>query len=73
LVARHSLPGVGVVCCFSDVDLRLMTFDKINRRLHLYLGLFLGPWLVMYGVSSFILIHQSWFGLRASACVGTAI
>jgi hypothetical protein len=41
-----------------------MTFDKINRRLHLYLGLFLGPWLVMYGVSSFILIHQSWFGLE---------
>jgi hypothetical protein len=38
-----------------------MTFDKINRRTHLYLGLLLLPWLLMYGVSSFIIIHQSWF------------
>jgi hypothetical protein len=40
----------------------MITFDKINRRTHLYLGLFLLPWLLMYGVSSFIVIHQSWFG-----------
>jgi hypothetical protein len=38
-----------------------MTFDKINRRVHLYLGLALAPWLLMYGVSSFIVIHQTWF------------
>jgi hypothetical protein len=38
-----------------------MTFDKFNRRTHLYLGLFLMPWLFMYGLSSFIIIHQSWF------------
>lgn len=38
-----------------------MTFDKINRRTHLYLGLFLMPWLLIYGFSSFIIIHQSWF------------
>ena len=41
-----------------------MTFDKLNRRTHLYLGLFLLPWLFMYGLSSFIIIHQSWFGLN---------
>src|ERR1051326_615189 len=40
----------------------MTTFDKINRRTHLYLGLFLMPWLLMYGVSSFIIIHESWFG-----------
>jgi len=34
-----------------------MTFNKINRRTHLYLGLFLLPWLTMYGVSSAIIIH----------------
>ena len=39
-----------------------MSFDKINRRTHLYLGLFLMPWLLMYGVSSLLIIHQSWFG-----------
>jgi hypothetical protein len=36
-------------------------FDRINRRTHLYLGLFLIPWLFMYGLSSLIIIHQSWF------------
>lgn len=40
----------------------MVSFDKINRRTHLYLGLFLMPWLLMYGVSSFIIIHQPWFG-----------
>ncbi len=39
----------------------MITFDKINRRAHLYLGLFLMPWLLMYGVSSFIVIHNKWF------------
>ncbi len=38
-----------------------MTFDKTNRRTHLYSGLFLVPWLLIYGISSFIIIHQSWF------------
>ena len=37
------------------------SFDRINRRTHLYSGLFLLPWLLMYGVSSFLVIHQSWF------------
>jgi hypothetical protein len=38
-----------------------MSFNLINRRTHLYLGLFLLPWLTMYGVSSFIVIHKTWF------------
>jgi len=36
-------------------------FDQINRRTHLYLGLFLTPWLLMYGVSSFLISHNAWF------------
>jgi hypothetical protein len=39
----------------------MKTFDKINRRTHLYLGLLLMPWLFMYGLSSLIIIHRSWF------------
>src|SRR5215510_2057711 len=39
----------------------MITFDKFNRRAHLYLGLLLMPWLMMYGISSFIVIHHSWF------------
>ena len=41
----------------------MASFNKINRRTHLYLGLFLLPWLLMYGASSAIVIHQSWFKL----------
>jgi len=39
----------------------MKTFDKINRRTHLYLGLGLMPWLFVYGLSSLIVIHRSWF------------
>jgi hypothetical protein len=39
----------------------MTNFDKINRRTHLFLGLFLMPWLLMYGASSLMIIHQSWF------------
>src|SRR6185503_3391014 len=56
---------VGTVRCLRCFDLSqkhlMITFDKINRRAHLYLGLFLMPWLLMYGVSSFIVIHRAWF------------
>jgi len=38
-----------------------MTFDRVNRRIHLYLGLILIPWVMMYGASSFIISHHAWF------------
>ncbi len=40
----------------------MTTFDRINRRAHLYLGLVLIPWVVMFGVSSFVISHHAtWF------------
>jgi len=40
----------------------MITFDRVNRRAHLYLGLVLIPWVMMYGVSSFVISHHaSWF------------
>lgn len=39
----------------------MKSFDLINRRTHLYLGLFLIPWLLMYGLSSFLISHHAWF------------
>jgi hypothetical protein len=39
----------------------MKSFDHFNRRTHLYLGLFLTPWLVMYGFSSFLISHHAWF------------
>lgn len=39
----------------------VITFDRLNRRAHLYLGLMLVPWVMMYGLSSLIISHQSWF------------
>jgi hypothetical protein len=39
----------------------MKSFDRINRRTHLYLGLVLVPWMLMFGASSFIISHQGWF------------
>src|SRR5437868_7036410 len=36
-----------------------MTFDRINRRTHLYLGIALTPWFLLYAVSSVVLNHGS--------------
>jgi len=38
-----------------------MTFDKINRRTHLYAALFFMPWFFVYGISSLVFSHPSWF------------
>lgn len=39
---------------------------KIVRRTHLYAGLFLAPWVALYGVSGFIFNHHAWFADPAS-------
>ena len=36
-----------------------MTFDRINRRTHLYLGIALTPWFLLYALSSVVLNHGS--------------
>lgn len=38
-----------------------LTFDKVNRRAHLYLGLVLAPWFLLYAASGFVLNHGAWF------------
>lgn len=38
-----------------------MTFHHLNRRTHLYLALFLLPWLFLYGVSSIVFSHGPYF------------
>jgi hypothetical protein len=35
-----------------------MTFNRLNRRLHLYLALVLLPWVVMYALSSLVFSHE---------------
>jgi hypothetical protein len=44
-----------------------MTVSHFNRRLHLYLGLVLLPWLFMYGVSSIPFAHNQYFQQRDEA------
>lgn len=43
-----------------------MTLDRFIRRTHLYLGLALLPWLLVYGVSSLLLSHPTWFAQPAA-------
>lgn len=38
-----------------------MKFPHFNRRLHLYLGLGLLPWFLLYGVSSAVFSHGAYF------------
>lgn len=36
-------------------------FSKVLRRVHMYLALFLTPWVLMYTVSTFVMNHREWF------------
>jgi hypothetical protein len=36
-------------------------FSKILRRSHMYLALFLTPWVLMYTLSTFVMNHRTWF------------
>ena len=40
---------------------RRLTFDWLNRRMHLYLALALLPWFLVYGASSVFFSHPTWF------------
>jgi len=44
-----------------------MIYARLNRRLHLYLGLALLPWLFMYGISSVPFAHNQFFEERDRA------
>ena len=44
-----------------------MTSLTLNRRVHLYLGLALLPWFLMYGVSSIPFAHNAFFDQRDRA------
>src|SRR5262245_58543333 len=44
-----------------------MTFPHLNRRIHLYLGLSLLPWLFMYWISSLPFAHNEVFQRLAAA------
>lgn len=39
----------------------MIVFSKILRRTHLYLALFLTPWVLMYTLSTFVMNHRDWF------------
>lgn len=36
-------------------------FSKVLRRTHLYMALFLTPWILMYTASTFVMNHRDWF------------
>ena len=39
-----------------------MNYGHLTRRLHLYLGMALLSWFVMYGITSIPFAHNTWFG-----------
>lgn len=36
-------------------------FSKVLRRTHMYLALFLAPWVLIYTLSTFVMNHRDWF------------
>lgn len=40
---------------------RWLPWDRLMRASHLYTGMFLVPWMVVYAVSAFCLNHMTWF------------
>ncbi len=40
---------------------RWVRWDRWMRAVHLYTGLFLAPWMIVYAVSAFFLNHNEWF------------
>jgi hypothetical protein len=38
-----------------------VSFSRILRRVHMYLGLFLAPWLLMYALSTIVMNHRAMF------------
>jgi hypothetical protein len=40
---------------------RWMVWDRVMRVTHLYTGLFLVPWMMVYAISAFCLNHYTWF------------
>jgi hypothetical protein len=44
-----------------------VTLPHLNRRVHLYLGLSLLPWFLMYGISSVPFAHNQYFSQRDAA------
>ena len=40
---------------------RWVRWDRLMRALHLYTGLLLVPWMMVYAVSAFCLNHNEWF------------
>lgn len=36
-------------------------FSKVLRRTHMYLALFLAPWVLIYTLSTFVMNHREWF------------
>lgn len=39
-------------------------FSRLVRRTHMYLALFLFPWMLMYAVSTTVMNHRAWFTAR---------
>ena len=41
---------------------RWVRWDRLMRALHLYTGMFLVPWMMVYAISAFLVNHKEWFG-----------
>src|SRR5262245_63229330 len=43
-------------------ELGLSTVSRLIRRVHMFSGLFLGPWMLMYALSTLVMAHHEFVG-----------
>ena len=46
---------------------------KLTRRLHLYFGLILVPFVLLYGVTAILFNHQTWFSSSTTEAADTSL
>src|ERR1051326_5366932 len=64
--ATESLPS-------ATVEMSLSKASRLVRRVHMFTGLFLGPWMLMYALSTLVMTHRDYvllfFSSKNSAMV----
>src|SRR5215510_8580942 len=50
-------PGVSEGLVQARAEISLSTVSRLIRRVHMFTGLFLGPWMLMYALSTLVMTH----------------
>ena len=58
--ARMNAPHAVEDAALPQTKITLSTVSRIIRRVHMYTGLFLAPWMLMYALSTLVMTHREY-------------